>query len=78
MVGSSRNPWPRIPLPIIGAACVGAVACDWAEAKPPEHARIKGGCEPLLVPEHAYVNAYGNGWICERGFERDGSSCKLS
>jgi hypothetical protein len=27
------------------------------------------------VPEHAFLDTWGDGWVCERGFRRSGNRC---
>jgi hypothetical protein len=29
----------------------------------------------VAVPENGYLDSSGNGWRCERGFRREGSTC---
>ncbi len=61
-----------------------------APSEIPEHAYITYGdswkcergfkraddeCQPVEVPEHAFLADYGNSWKCERGFKREGNRC---
>lgn len=34
-------------------------------------------CVPISVPENAHLNYTGNGWDCDRPFQRIGDTCRL-
>jgi hypothetical protein len=29
------------------------------------------------VPQHAYLDSYGDGWTCERGYRKDSAACAV-
>src|ERR1700742_4253512 len=33
-------------------------------------------CIPVHVPEHAFLNSFGDDWTCDRGFQRDADRCE--
>jgi len=37
--------------------------------------RADDECQPVEVPEHAFLADYGDSWKCERGFKREGNRC---
>ncbi len=37
--------------------------------------RVEDECQPVELPEHAFLTEYGVDWNCERGFRREGNRC---
>ena len=74
---------------VLGALLL--VGCTEEPQELPEHAyttfgdywrcergfkRVEGECQPIEVPEHAFLSYYGDDWTCERGFRRVEDECQ--
>ncbi len=84
MSGCAGNPL----IVVLGALLL--VGCTEKPQELPEHAyttftgqwgcergfkRVTDRCEEVQVPEHAFLNTWGNDWVCDRGFKREGNRC---
>jgi hypothetical protein len=38
---------------------------------------VDESCVAVAVPQNGFLDSYGRGWSCERGFERVGNSCVI-
>jgi hypothetical protein len=64
--------WTEDPAPVPNHAYIdvgGHCKCDRG------FKRVDDRCEEIQVPEHAFLNTWGDGWECERGFRRSGDRC---
>ena len=85
MFGCAGNPL------IVALGALLLVGCTEEPQELPEHAytifgdywecergfkRVEGECQPIEVPEHAFLSSNGNDWTCERGFRRVEDECQ--
>ncbi len=64
--------WAEDPAPVLDHAYI-YVGEHWKCDR--GFKRVNDQCQVVQVPEHAFLNTWGDGWECERGFRRSGDRC---
>ncbi|WP_444455265.1 hypothetical protein ACTTAI_08295 [Rhodobacter capsulatus] len=63
-----------IPLPDHAYATGRSYGTGWACLRGFEEV-ARARCEPIAIPEHAFLQSSGYGWQCERGYRKEREAC---